>query len=243
MRAGRVDAVRRLSGICVVVPAHDEEDLIGTCLSSLHAAAASCPVPVRIVVVADACTDRTAQIVNRVNPAGAATQSLITVAARNVGVARAAGFAEAMRTGAGADRLWITTTDADSTVPRDWLVRMADHARRGADLVLGTVRATDWADWSPALAAQYRRRYSRGVSSVGHGHIHGANLGVDAAAYRSVGGFQPLATGEDVELVRAVRAAGARVVTVLDLAVTTSTRGVARAPAGFSEHLHLLAAE
>ena len=42
---------------------------------------------------------------------------------RNVGVARAVGFAEviARESGRPAQQLWLTTTDADSTVPADWL--------------------------------------------------------------------------------------------------------------------------
>ena len=43
--------------ITVVVPAHDEAELIGACLESLDVAAAAVSVPVRVVVVADACTD------------------------------------------------------------------------------------------------------------------------------------------------------------------------------------------
>src|SRR5690606_39684918 len=38
----------------------------------------------------------------------------------------------------------------------------------------------------------------------GHPHVHGANLGVSAAAYRAVGGFPPLAAHEDQALVAAL---------------------------------------
>jgi len=74
--------------IGVVVPAHNEEALLKPCLIAL--AEASChPLldgeAVRIVVVLDACDDRTGVIAHA---HGAQT---LSVSARNVGIARAAG--------------------------------------------------------------------------------------------------------------------------------------------------------
>ena len=39
-----------------------------------------------------------------------------------------------------APTLRLASTDADSAVPAQWLTHMIDHAHRGADLVLGTVK-------------------------------------------------------------------------------------------------------
>ena len=66
----------------------------------------------------DACTD----------DSGEFAPGALEVQARNVGVARAAGFAEviARESGRPAQQLWLTTTDADSTVPADWLT---EHLR------------------------------------------------------------------------------------------------------------------
>lgn len=51
----------QLSRLAVVVPAHDEERLVAACIDSLHAQ--SYPSELyRIVVVADNCTDRTAEV-------------------------------------------------------------------------------------------------------------------------------------------------------------------------------------
>ena len=111
--------------IAVVVPAHNEEALLPACLRSVLAA--TTPVPVEVVVVADACTDDTAAL------ASAAGATVITLAARNVGRARAAGMEHALRSGA--DGLWLATTDADSRVPANWLRRHLVLAGSGADLV------------------------------------------------------------------------------------------------------------
>ncbi|MFI5066155.1 MAG: hypothetical protein ACHP9Z_19565 [Streptosporangiales bacterium] len=47
----------------VVIPAHDEADLLPSCLAAVRLAAGTlAPVPVHLVVVADACTDQTAAL-------------------------------------------------------------------------------------------------------------------------------------------------------------------------------------
>ena len=74
--------------IGVVIPAHNEAAVIGSCLATVKAAAAS-PLlqqeAVAVVVVLDDCSDVTGLLARQ---AGAAT---LCVAARNVGAARAAG--------------------------------------------------------------------------------------------------------------------------------------------------------
>src|SRR3954447_19697398 len=49
--------------VSVVVPAHDEEAVIGRCLDTLLAGAR--PGELDVVVVANACTDRTAEVAGR----------------------------------------------------------------------------------------------------------------------------------------------------------------------------------
>jgi hypothetical protein len=71
--------------------------------------------------------------------------------------------------------------------------------------------------------------------------VHGASLGVAARAYRGVGGFPALASGEDVALVRRLDEAGLRVDRDPAHPVATSARTVARAPDGFASHLRGLA--
>jgi glycosyltransferase involved in cell wall biosynthesis len=227
--------------VAVVVPAHNERLLLPGCLAALRRAAANSPVPVEVFVVADACDDRTEEAVGT-PPTQRYRESVIPVRLRNVGAARRTGVEAALRHGEPSG-LWIATTDADTVVHPDWLRHQVAHADRSADLVLGTVRAHDWNAWTPAIAAEYQRRYESKISTHGHAHIHGANLGLSASMYRRVGGFRPLPSSEDVALVRDVRAAGGRVVTALDIPVLTSTRRDHRAPDGFGDHLHRLALE
>ena len=74
---------RRVASAGVVVPAHNEEELLPACLAALREAAGVAGVPVRLLVVADACTDATAAV------AAAGGAEVIRIRARNVGAARA----------------------------------------------------------------------------------------------------------------------------------------------------------
>ena len=224
-----------LSRFAVVVPAHNEEDLLPHCLAALTACAGPvAPLPVEIIVVADSCDDDTAAV------ARAHGAEVLTIDARNVGRARAAGLTYALR--AGPDRLWLATTDADSRVPPGWLRAHRAHADTGAGLVVGTVAVEHWAPWPASVRERYEAGYRSGMTATGHDHVHGANLGCDARVYQEVGGFAELRHDEDRDLVARVVGAGARVVYDAHSPVVTSARRAARAPHGFAAFLAGIAA-
>ncbi|MBJ9975905.1 glycosyltransferase [Pseudomonas sp. S75] len=216
--------------IAIVIPAHNEARRLGRCLKSVRAAADAARATgqeVQILVVLDRCADSSARIAAR---HGVATLSLD---AGNVGSARRAG-AEAMLA-LGAD--WLACTDADSRVPVHWLLW---QLQCGADAVCGTVHVDRWEPWQDAaLRRLYRSRYD---AREGHRHIHGANLGICAQAYRQVGGFQPLPAHEDVQLVNALQASGAHIAWTARNSVATSSRRDSRAREGFGDYLAQLAA-
>ncbi len=218
----------------MVVPAHNEEMLLPACLAALRQAAGAVSVPVHVLVVADACADQTAAT------ARACGARVITIGARNVGAARAAGLTELLRLVAGVDpaATWLATTDADSAVPSGWLRRQLGYANAGWDVVLGTVTVTDWAGHPPHVPGVFAARYA--FSPGPHPHVHGANLGIRASAYRALGGFKPLRTGEDHALLAAATEAGCAVLQAGDIAVETSARRQARAPGGFGHLLQSL---
>ena len=246
----------RIAAAGVVVPAHNEEELLPACLAALRQAAGAAGVPVRLLVVADACTDATAAV------AAAAGAEVIRIGARNVGAARAAGMARLLRRTDGTDPAatglaptelapaelapaelagtWLATTDADTVVPPGWLRRQLGYAGQGWDVVLGTVTVTDWAGHPPHAPAVFAARYAFGAGP--HPHVHGANLGIRASAYLAAGGFRPLRTAEDHALLAAATQAGCQVLQAADIPVETSARRQARAPRGFSHALRALAA-
>lgn len=216
--------------IGVVIPAHNEARHIEAAIQGARLAALHPDLhaePVEIVVVADACTDATAAL------AEASGATTLTVAARNVGLARSAGAEWLLARGA----RWLAFTDADSTVADDWL---AAQLALQSDAVCGCVWVQDWSAHGPhahRLAAAFHDSY-RPVD--GHRHIHGANLGMTADAYRRAGGFTALETSEDVALVHALEAIGASVVFSAGPRVWTSARLDHRAPLGFGDALRQL---
>jgi glycosyltransferase involved in cell wall biosynthesis len=211
----------------VVVPAHNEEARIAACLHSLKRAAAFPGLrgePVEIVVALDACDDATAAVVLEHDV------SVVVVNARNVGIARACGAEVALAVGA----RWLAFTDADTVVAPDWLYA---QLALGSDAVCGTVEVGDWGEGDAALRQHHSETY---FDVDGHRHIHGANMGVSAGSYISVGGFQPLCSSEDVALVQALQVHGSSIAWSASPRVVTSARRHYRAPGGFGQTLATL---
>lgn len=226
-----------ITTVGVVVPARNEEDLLPACLAALTRAAdrvSNCVT--HIYVVADACSDRTAE---RARAWGA---GVIEIDAGNVGAARAAGMSKLLELTSSESRgdVWLATTDADTLVPAHWIERQLAYAGQGWDAVLGTVTVTDWLGQPPHLPAAFEAHYAYGTGP--HPHVHGANLGIRASAYIAAGGFKFLPTAEDHALSRALSDAGCQAIRASDIAVRTSGRTIARAPLGFSHLLGALAA-
>lgn len=213
--------------IGVLIPAHNEGACIELCLVAVRRAAEHHLLSgeaVEILVVLDHCSDETADIVAR-HP----VHSLV-VAVRNVGAARAAGAQWLLSRGA----RWLAFTDADTRVAPDWL---AQQIALCADAVVGTVGVDDWSDHGEHAAALEQHFKQTYFDKDGHRHIHGANLGVSASAYRAAGGFAALACSEDVALVEALQRSGALVAWSAAPRVLTSARRQARAPSGFAAAL------
>lgn len=210
--------------IGVVIPAHNEESHITACLSSVLFAAehpALAGQSVSIVVVLDDCSDQTDQIVSALGV------NSIEVAFQNVGKARASGADHLLAAGA----KWLAFTDADTVVPHDWLARQIEFK---ADAVCGTVEVDSWNGHGDLVRSKYMELYQ---FIENHRHIHGANLGLSAEAYRSAGGFQHLTAHEDVHLVADLKRVGAHIVWTATNPVITSARKDYKCRGGFGEYL------
>jgi glycosyltransferase involved in cell wall biosynthesis len=222
--------------VAVVVPAANEERLIGKCLSSIsvarrHLYRSRANIQVRIVVALDDCGDSTAAIA-----AASGDVQLVTIAAGSVGTARRAGAGAALAGTGPASELWLANTDADCEVPVNWLTSMVNEARLGAHVVLGTV--VPGAGMRPSARAEWASRHHL---RDGHPHVHGANFGIRGDAYLALGGWQPLVTGEDADLARRATLTGLlRMSRIAAIPVVTSVRRDGRAPRGFSSYLRAL---
>ena len=195
--ASSVPAALPVQAVTVVIPAHDEQDLLGACLASVASAARHpvvAPLTVRAVLVLDECTDTSADV------AAAAARSLtamqvLTCAHRSAALARRTGCEHALTTtDVRAARHWLAWTDADSTVPPEWLAWHVTLACAGADLVAGTVTVAAWSPHRAEVRAAYDLAYEH---REGHPHAYGANLGIRGSALMALGGVpgRPLRGG------------------------------------------------
>lgn len=217
--------------IGVVIPVHNEENYLRACLRSVQLAIAHPGLlseEVRVVVVLDACSDGSRAITQAMDV------DFLVIEARNVGLARAAGAASLLQAGA----RWLAFTDADSMVAPTWLVTQLELAAEAeADAVCGTIAVHDWSVHGEQAQLLRRRFYESYCDRDHHRHIHGANLGVSADAYRRAGGFSGLRCGEDVALVHALIACGAHVAWSAAPRVVTSSRFASHARGGFGDTL------
>ena len=235
----------------VVVPARDEERLIGRCLAALGEQRGVPPHAFGVLLVLDRCIDATEA---RARAAGAA-------AGVRLGVlhARGPGPGAARRTGmdrAGADLLardrpggLIACTDADSAVAPDWLAAQFEAVRRGARAIGGRVEL--WPGVEAALpepvrrwrAADARRRHARVLAqrvdreAVEHWQFSGASLAVTAETYARVGGIEPCDVLEDEAFERRLRRHGVPIERLSAVRVRTSARLDGRAPRGLANDL------
>lgn len=222
----------------VVVPARDEAAFLPRHLESLRVAAAALPGArdVRVTVVLDSRTDASAEVLRHHEWVEA-----IEISSGVVGEVRAIGVLRAAMLCGDRDprSTWIACTDADTVVPPGWLVEQVRLAEQGFELVLGTV-SPDTGDLSVELLEAWESRH---VLREGHTHVHGANMGFTLAAYLSVGGFDPVTSGEDVGLARRLQAAGVSWHATTRTQVVTSGRRIGRVPDGFSTYLDALTTE
>ncbi|HEY5302869.1 MAG TPA: glycosyltransferase family A protein [Acidimicrobiales bacterium] len=235
----------RTRAVGIVIPAHNEFELLGAALMSLEiaiAALGAAKVEVGVAVVLDSCSDDSDTVVRewmrRARRRGTLTTAMpLECDAKNVGIARGLGCAALLNTwdDIRAGEIWLATTDADSRVPPQWLSAQVLAHERGADLWTGRVAVTDWENYGDETIARWTAGYEAEEYP-----IHGTSMGFNAWHYMKVGGFAPLQCGEDRELFRLLVESGAHWSHNPSLRVTTSSRRFARAPGGFAHVLELM---
>ena len=115
--------------IAVVVPAHDEELMVGATIRSLQGAAEQHQGTVEICVVADNCTDGTAELARA---AGATVFERHEPTRRGKGYALDFALAELIARRSQPDI--VAFVDADTVVSENFIAVIADRIRRGAQV-------------------------------------------------------------------------------------------------------------
>ncbi len=116
------------ASIAILVPAHDEEALLARCLRGLQEARAG--IPSRLVVIADNCTDRTAEIA-----ISEGAQAWVRTDPEHRGKGRALRWALDRLLNSAAPPDAVVVVDADSVVAPDFLHRLVGAFEAGHPVV------------------------------------------------------------------------------------------------------------
>ena len=236
----------------VAIPAKDEANHIGPCLTAL--AVQRGRVPDAVVLCLNNCTDGTAAVVREASTALPFPVQVIAVslraqracagAARRIAMNRAALIA-------GSDGV-VLTTDADGQVAPDWLAANCAAIAEGADAVAGQadIDPDGAALIPPHLHAIDRREcgYAALLDEIAslldpdpadpwprHDEHSGASIAVTVEAYRRAGGMPASRIAEDRDFFDALRRIDARIRHSRQARVTVSARIVGRAQGGMAD--------
>ena len=219
----------------VVIPAHNEESLLGDSLDAIEQAAVWPRSPT--TYWSCSTTAPTAASTSAAKRASTAWPSPPATWASP----HAAGFQAIIGLDPDPAAVWLASTDADTRVEPTWLRRQLHLARRGADVVLGVVRLdrhTASNELDHAFDLDYHKKLFHDGS---HHHVHGANLGLRASVYLQAGGFPPIPDHEDRHLIQQLRRTpGVIIEQTQHLIVSTSARLDGRCRHGFAATLAVL---
>jgi glycosyltransferase involved in cell wall biosynthesis len=191
--------------VSFVVPAYNEEVLIGSCLTAIIAEIPRTGCRAEIIVVNNGSTDGTCSI--------ASSYPHVKVVDEPV-----RGLVRARRAGClAANGKFIANIDADTILPKGWLSTALAEFMRRPDLVAlsGPYIYYDLPKWAQLAAAGFYRgahiahllsRLLAGRGSV----LQGGNFIVSRSALEAAGGFNPdfQFYGEDAELARRLSKVG-----------------------------------
>ncbi len=238
--------------VSVVVPARNEEALVGACLEALAAQEGVPHEEYEVLLVLDACTDATEA---RAREAGAAHPSLrlyfLDGPGKGAGHARRAGMEAAcarLRSLPVPGGL-IASTDADTVVMPDWLAAQLRCAAGGARAIGGRIELAGEEHLPDGVSTwrldQGRQRHRGLLESPANGRIpehwqfSGASLALTADLYEEIGGLEPRAALEDEYLERVLHQRGINIERPLAVRVRTSARLEGRAERGLARDLAL----
>ncbi|MEU4161419.1 glycosyltransferase family 2 protein [Actinoplanes sp. NPDC026670] len=221
------------SVIAVVVPAYNEGGSIGATLAALGR---QTDQGFRLIVVDNASTDDTVDVVRRFAGTVTFPVEIVTEPERGAGTAADTGFRHAITTGAE----HLARTDADCLPSPDWVATLRAYLSNDFDLVCGrsVPRRDEQPTWTErhvfpaavrlaAVYGRYRKAHRAPVYRSPYVLVHGHNLALTASLYVRCGGTarEALEDGsEDVTLLNRARRVTTRIVRAEDLVVESSLR-------------------
>ena len=181
----------------VVIPAHNEEQYIGKCLAAVCAAAeAVYPCRTEIIVVANRCTDRTADIARQYGAAVLQNQDKCISSIRNTGVRAAKGRV-------------VVTVDADTVIPRGTLKEVRQMLSTGQYIGGGANPKFDLMSLGIFCSSVYVAWNLLPLMRKEHAYLSGAVFWFRKTDFERAGGFDvTLVSLEDMDFARRMNRMG-----------------------------------
>ncbi len=185
------------TAITVVIPAYNEEKYIGKCLRAVrNAAKYVTPNNVEIIVVANRCTDRTADIARRYGAKVIKNEKKCIAAVRNAGIKAAGGKI-------------IVTIDADSQMTKYSLAEISSKLESRNYVGGGTNPKFDRMSIGIAVSTLYVAVNLIPVMIKNGGYLSGAMFWFYKTDFNAIGGFdETLVSLEDMDFAQRLKAHG-----------------------------------
>ncbi|MCA9240644.1 MAG: glycosyltransferase [Planctomycetales bacterium] len=191
--------------ISFIIPAHNEEALLGETLRSILAAAGEVGIPFEVFVVDDASTDRTSEVAREHGARVVRVEHRQIAATRNAGAAASQGD-------------WLVFVDADTVVNAEVLQGAVNALQAGS--VGGGARISFDGD-APWLVARLVKLFDS--SYFAFGFAAGCFVFCNRDAFFQAGGFdESVYVSEEITLSRELRKLGR--FAILPARVSTSAR-------------------
>ena len=183
----------------IVIPAHNEEQYIGKCLEAIRTAAKQVPdCGIQIIVAANRCTDRTAEIAKQYGAEVVEDGSRCIAAVRNTGAKAARGE-------------YLVTVDADSYMAPDALKQVREKLESGKFIGGGANPRFERASPGIFFTTLYIAVHLVPVMLRSGGMLSGAMFWCRKADFDAVGGFdETLVSLEDLDFAKRLRDYGKR---------------------------------
>jgi glucosyl-3-phosphoglycerate synthase len=235
--------------VSVVVPARNEEALVGSCLAALADQEGICPEEYEVLLVLDRCTDETEVRAREIADSHSRFGlHFLDGPGKGSGHARRVGMelASARLLSLGRPKGLIASTDADTVVASDWLAAQLKAVSRGALAIGGRIELAEsplpqsisrWHTERGRLRHESLRSEPDNLGKTEHWQFSGASLALTAEVYREIGGLEPRVALEDEHLEHVLRRHGISIERLLSVCVTTSARLEGRAKQGLARDL------
>jgi len=223
----RLCASRQHADVSILIPTHNRVALLKRTLQSLLALEIPAGIAVEIIVIANACTDATADVSREVQGAENCRIRVVDEPRPGLNRARTRGVAAASSE-------LIAFLDDDVWVEAGWLDALLSAARNLPAQVFAGRVTLEWETGRPAWASPDVERLlsindlgGETKELAGSNQLVGANFAIRRSVFEKVGGFQPgldrcgtdLLSGGESELVWRALSAGNRLFYVPAMAV------------------------